>query len=168
MDSTVIRAPWTPDQVEALNRYQHLGHYHAYTCGGDRSDAAHVTYQAEHGGDHGQLVATADGWICPVCGYRQDWAHAFSFEELPDPAAILRQAAIAPAGKVVQFPKRPNEWDELFSVSIARNGQIFVTAPDGTQIPETLVWAMSDLCKRVIASASWPPRNGPTNDIVPS
>jgi rubrerythrin len=72
-----LTAPWTDEQVSALNRFQTERQFHPFTCGGDRTDAAHRAYQAEHGGDFGQLVATKDGWVCPVCGYRQQWAHGF-------------------------------------------------------------------------------------------
>lgn len=67
---------FTPEQVEALNAQQQRHDLHPYTCGGNRCDEAHKAYQAEHGGDYGQLVATTEGWICPVpgCGYRQSWA----------------------------------------------------------------------------------------------
>ena len=29
-------APWTPEQVEALNRYQTESGWHPFTCGNDR------------------------------------------------------------------------------------------------------------------------------------
>ncbi len=73
-----IIAPWTPEQVERLNAYQRDGRYHAYTCGGERGDKAHTAYATEHGEDNGQLIATTDGWKCPVCKYTQKWAHALS------------------------------------------------------------------------------------------
>lgn len=50
---------------------------------------------------------------------------------------------------ILKFPERPTEWDEAFSVSVARNGQIFVTCHDG-DFPEPLMWALSDLCKRML------------------
>jgi hypothetical protein len=60
-----IAAPWTPDQVDALNRFQRAGlRVHPFTC---------VT---SHGGADRALVATHNGWICPHCGYLQDWALA--------------------------------------------------------------------------------------------
>ncbi len=63
----MIKAPWTPEQVEALNAYQRDPTRHPLTCGGDRTDAAHLDGE-------GVLVATPDGWRCPFCSYRQDWA----------------------------------------------------------------------------------------------
>jgi hypothetical protein len=75
-DGTIV-APWTPEQVAALNAYQEARQLHPFTCGNDRGDADHVAYQALNGGDFGQLVASVDGWHCPVCGYRQAWAHAY-------------------------------------------------------------------------------------------
>ena len=46
-------------------------------------DDAHKAYKDEHGGDYGQLVATPNGWVCPVpgCDFTQDWAHAAMFME---------------------------------------------------------------------------------------
>ena len=74
----IITAPWTAEQVEALNAYQRGNSFHPFTCGGDRSDDAHVAYAAlHHDRDDGLLVATAGGWHCPVCGYSQNWAHDF-------------------------------------------------------------------------------------------
>ncbi len=72
-----IEAPWTPAEVKVLNEFQTLRQFHPFTCGGDRMDEAHRAYQAEHGGDFGQLLATEEGWRCPVCDYRQNWAHGF-------------------------------------------------------------------------------------------
>ena len=48
--------------------------FHPMTCGGNRSDEAHVAYQKEHGGDFGELVSTPNGLMCPVpgCGYKQN------------------------------------------------------------------------------------------------
>lgn len=67
----LIRAPWTPEQVEALNLFQRDGLMHPFTC----RNRPHP----EHWGD--VLVATAAGWECPtpddVCDYTQTWAHAF-------------------------------------------------------------------------------------------
>lgn len=54
---------------------------HPFTCGsGNRGDGAHLEYAAIHDyRDNGLLLATAEGWICPVpgCDYAQDWAHDF-------------------------------------------------------------------------------------------
>ena len=74
----IVKTPWTEEQVKALNEYQNNGWMHPYTCGNNRSDKKHKAYQEKHGGDFGQLVATVDGWVCPVCGYKQDWFNSFS------------------------------------------------------------------------------------------
>jgi len=60
-----ITAPWTSEQVQALNDYQERGDMHPYTCG-----ALHAS------GRSPVLDATHAGWICPDpdCGYVQDWA----------------------------------------------------------------------------------------------
>ena len=66
----VIRAPFTSEQVEALNRYQNSGEFHPFTCGGNRTDEKHLDGE-------GILVATPDGWVCPYCEYKQNWTHGF-------------------------------------------------------------------------------------------
>jgi hypothetical protein len=70
----IVLAPWTPQQVVALNRFQHRPDTHPFTCGGDHSHEAPT------------LVAREDGWYCPSpygqpCDYRQNWAHAFMTKE---------------------------------------------------------------------------------------
>lgn len=59
---------FTADEVRSLNEYQISGEFHPFTCGGDRTDVNHLDGQ-------GILVATEDGWECPFCEYKQDWAH---------------------------------------------------------------------------------------------
>ena len=69
--SELIRAPWTPEQVYNLNKFQENGRMHPFTCGsGNRTEASHSR-------SDGVLVATINGWICPYCEYKQDWAHEF-------------------------------------------------------------------------------------------
>lgn len=68
-----VVAKWTQEQIEALNRFQKSGSFHPFTCGGNRTDEKHLDGE-------GILVATEDGWICPYCDYRQDWAHDFMFK----------------------------------------------------------------------------------------
>ncbi|MEU7066925.1 hypothetical protein [Streptomyces sp. NPDC046161] len=76
-----ITAPWSPEQVDALNRFQQTGGMHPFTCGRD-----HDT--------HRTLVATPAGWTCPGpgCGYTQNWAHAFmAAGERPEPVCKFEQ-----------------------------------------------------------------------------
>jgi hypothetical protein len=63
-----LKAPWTAEQVDALNRFQRLYYVHEFTCVGHAG-----------GGDR-TLVATRNGWICCHCDYKQDWAHSFMFD----------------------------------------------------------------------------------------
>ena len=66
-----IHAPFTQDQVDALNTYQGLGYVHGYTCE-KRSTP---------------LVATLEGWRCEDkdCEYTQDWAHASHADKTQHP-----------------------------------------------------------------------------------
>jgi general stress protein YciG len=79
-----VEAPWSPAQVRALNAWQADRRVHPFTCTGERRDLAHVQY-ARNGGLHdlGILIAATDGWRCPVCHYRQTWAHPFMFDPRP-------------------------------------------------------------------------------------
>lgn len=69
-----IRAPWTPEQVNALNAFQSGGGMHPFTCA------------ADHHGTAMALIARTGGWHCsaPTCDYRQGWAHAF----MADPTGV--------------------------------------------------------------------------------
>jgi hypothetical protein len=69
-----IREPLELAPIKALNRSQRDPSCNPLTCGGSRGDEAHRRYAEEHGDRNaGLLVATPDGWVCPVpgCGYRQ-------------------------------------------------------------------------------------------------
>ncbi len=99
-----MKTPFTQDQVNKLNEYQ-IGEGHPFTCPSD-GDAKHILY--EFGKKHPSkdyqeyikeqkdkgiiypemefnqtsLMATKEGWICLVCGYRQNWAHPFMSQDL--------------------------------------------------------------------------------------
>lgn len=75
-----ITAPFTAEQVDALNRWQHYGFSHEFTCPNDVShdEAGRI------------LVATTSGWHCPWCGYTQNWAHDFMLEKQTNPMDRLR------------------------------------------------------------------------------
>jgi hypothetical protein len=70
----MIEAPWSVEQVVALNQWQERGDVHPFTCGAGDS------------GTHPVLVAHHDGWHCPACIYRQNWAHDFMALSSPSPA----------------------------------------------------------------------------------
>lgn len=61
-NGTARVAPWSDEQVAALNIWQGLGYVHEFTCP-NTHDGTRV------------LHATRDGWVCPSCDYRQDWAY---------------------------------------------------------------------------------------------
>lgn len=71
---------FSPEQVVKLWEYQFgepanpLEQVHPFTCG-NRADHPMMA------GDHGVLVPTTRGWICPICDYTQDWAHGFMMGE---------------------------------------------------------------------------------------
>jgi hypothetical protein len=62
-----MKAPFTPKQVEALNRWQQRGDVHPFTCPGDRGALCIDR----------ELNATPEGWVCQCGAYTQDWAHDF-------------------------------------------------------------------------------------------
>lgn len=67
-----VTAPFTDEQVDALNYYQRSGIFHPFTCP-HRSEPGH---DPNNPIDLGALVATPDGWVCEGCDYTQNWAHA--------------------------------------------------------------------------------------------
>lgn len=73
-----IHSPFTEEQVDGLNWYQHHAPMHPFTCA--KRDVGHP--RGVNGEDHGILRATKDGWVCDWCTYTQDWAWAF----MADPA----------------------------------------------------------------------------------
>jgi hypothetical protein len=89
-----IRAPWTPRQVLALNRFQQAGEFHPFTCGNP-----HPVAQV--------LRAFTDGWYCPDirCGYRQNWAHDF-MAELEVPVEPITEEVLVRriAGELLRTP----------------------------------------------------------------
>jgi hypothetical protein len=68
MSTGRITAPFTEEQVEALNRWQKTGQLHPFTCPGD------LVICNEAGRE---LIATTHGWECKCGAYRQTWAHGF-------------------------------------------------------------------------------------------
>lgn len=64
-----LKAPWSVEQVEALNAYQKLGYVHEFTCP-----------------NGWPLTATPEGWTCPgTCGYTQDWCHDWMADKAKHP-----------------------------------------------------------------------------------
>lgn len=81
---SLIYAPWTDEQVAALNRWQACDWVHPFTCG-NRGDQDH-----EHtGGDI--LVATNAGWQCTSCDYTQNWAHDFMLKLPENPLSGMKE-----------------------------------------------------------------------------
>ena len=70
-----IKAPWTPEQVEQLNKWQNAGYVHPFTCGSP-SHIEECKRRKEPDND-GALVATTAGWECPCFRYTQNWCHDF-------------------------------------------------------------------------------------------
>jgi hypothetical protein len=58
-----VRAPWTDEQVEMLDKWQDDGTKHPYTCICGES-----------------LTPYNEGWICEYCGHKQDWCWKGSLE----------------------------------------------------------------------------------------
>ena len=74
----MVHAPWTAEQIAALNAWQASGHVHEFTC------------PNEHEGSR-VLVAKRDGWHCPGCVYTQTWAHAMmTLGPPPNPVDQMR------------------------------------------------------------------------------
>ncbi len=70
-----ITAPFTKEQVKALNEYQQKGFFHPFTC------CAYEGCKRGQDVNEGILIAAEEGWICPCGKYKQNWAHAFMAEK---------------------------------------------------------------------------------------
>lgn len=81
------QAPFSEIDVQRLNEYQTSTGpgvpFHPFTCG-NRDDGEHSAV----GGDTGILIATQEGWVCPHCGYTQDWAHVFMTQRFEAPSEL--------------------------------------------------------------------------------
>lgn len=75
MSEEKIYAPFTDEQVEALNTYQQETWGHSFTCCG--FDGCRRSKRL----DEGELIATNEGWVCPCGKYKQNWAHGFMVKQ---------------------------------------------------------------------------------------
>lgn len=69
--ATKIDVPFTPEQVEYLEKYQTSQTVHPYTCR-NRDKPGHVW--DEKYGDKGALEPCEKGLYCPTCNEYQTWA----------------------------------------------------------------------------------------------
>lgn len=102
--SEKITVPFSTEVVFKLNDFQLSGAMHPFTCSND-GDEEHIKYEFEknypgkkYEKDYEsyiaekkasgvnyphmeftetKLIATEEGWHCPVCSYKQKWAHGF-------------------------------------------------------------------------------------------
>lgn len=84
---------WTDDQVAMLRMRQTDRSTHPYTCGGDRTDPAHMFHAEDEGEEPGLLYPTVRGWKCPACDYRQFWSHETGGPALATPASDVAPVA---------------------------------------------------------------------------
>lgn len=75
-----IKAPWPNKLVNTLNKFQASVMFHPYTCG-NRGDGNHL--------DTDVLVATTEGWTCPICDYTQNWCHEVDYESLMESQKLM-------------------------------------------------------------------------------
>lgn len=72
----IVKAPFTEDQVRIIGELQSRVRYgHPYTCR-RRTDSPHQV----RNGDTGVLDVSRDGFVCPDCGYVQDWIFESSLD----------------------------------------------------------------------------------------
>lgn len=74
----LVHAPWSDEQVAALDRWQRSECVHPFTCGDRDGHPWNEDYF-----DYGPLIPTNAGWVCEHCDYTQDWAHAMMFYPVP-------------------------------------------------------------------------------------
>ena len=82
-EDNIIKAPFTKEQVENLNKYQKSNLFHPFTCCSPENISECLRATKEINGEFikgtsdGKLIATEDGWVCPCGKYKQNWAHKF-------------------------------------------------------------------------------------------
>jgi hypothetical protein len=100
-----IYAPWTPEQAANLNGYQFSGAGHPFTCGVDTCLAGDSAVGGHSRSGRTVMLAAADGWECPACGWRQNWALRFMLDrswERPGPWALCVTTPAVAAFPVVR------------------------------------------------------------------
>ena len=68
-----FQTPFKPEEVDNINKYQHAGKFHPFTCGGPEIEEC----ERRSGKGEGLLVATEKGMVCPCGKYTQNWVHGF-------------------------------------------------------------------------------------------
>lgn len=91
-------APWTAEQVVALNKWQSDGRVHEFKC-----KIGHT------------LIATKEGWVCqPGCDYTQDWCHDYmangTVEEFKPWATAAPPEKMSDAEKMASLLREIQEW----------------------------------------------------------
>lgn len=71
---SIINAPFTEEQIEALKQHQENGMIHPYTCDRKSTDCE-VRQTPRDFSKDGVLIPTTEGWVCPCKKYTQNWAH---------------------------------------------------------------------------------------------
>ena len=87
---TIVRVPWTAEQVYALDTFQTADYIHPFTCVED------------HPGCDRRLIPTQDGWICPHCDYTQDWCHDWMLETWAGPPSVTKDEVDSAAAAFCQ------------------------------------------------------------------
>lgn len=65
MTADRVYAPWTGEQVISINYYQSYTAFIPKRC------------PTQHYSRFPALVATPDGYICPLCDFKQNWCGSF-------------------------------------------------------------------------------------------
>jgi len=112
-------APFSAHQVQRLNEGQvHVAEgfpRHPFTCR-NRGNGLHGT----EGGDTGVLIATEQGWVCPHCDYRQDWAHQdMAADPAPRLLAFYQKIFHAQPEKVPLVEERLSAYRALVDLGMA-------------------------------------------------
>jgi len=101
-----VEAPFTPEDVAALNRFQLDDRFHPFTCA-----------SVDHAGV--RLIATENGWRCAVqtCGYTQDWAWDMM---LTDVVRLRGRPELTVESLGLQFPPLPTGTQPVDGVILVR------------------------------------------------
>jgi hypothetical protein len=96
----MVKAPFTPEQVESINGYQESGYMHPFTCGRENC--------------RWTLKAAEDALHCPnpECTYTQDWVHPFMADGSWKKQQEEVQKVLASSGFVESLEKGLTEFEQ--------------------------------------------------------
>lgn len=168
-----IQAPFTVDEVQALERRQADERCHPYTC--NASHGTHSACKLDSHPDTARLIPTTYGWVCQYCNYKQEWCLLEDLLAAPhdDTGDLFAEIVLAAHTKADchfrgdgsgAYYIREGDWQCLWNLAknyipSAKRQQSYHVSPDGCIVPqfEHYGWGLTANGK---ATGYFDPRDG--------